>query len=158
MAAARKGDAAEEPNLGAHHRREDQGLSLGSVQASVGGPSKRTKKLMDAPRAPTKISEVADSGRKLSLLRRTGLGLPCVRSVPRCWGIICDLSMIPHFPPTELAVLRWSPSFSEGRNMGGRPKQGGSDGASRYDEHLGCGASGEASPRLVAVAQLVVSA
>ena len=30
---------------------------------------------------------------------------------PQMWGLFCDLDMCPHFPPRELAVLRWGSFF-----------------------------------------------
>ena len=117
MAAELLGNSADESNLGEHHRREVRRLSLGDALASLGGPSKRMKKLIDAARAPAGIREFLDSGRKLKLLRQTDLSFQRISSGLRCWGLFCDLNMLPHFPPTELAVLRWSSFFSAGRTF-----------------------------------------
>ena len=64
------------------------------------------KKLMEDARAPAEIRECVDSGKRLNVLRQTDLCLACVGSGIRCWRLFCDLNMLPHFPPTELSVLR----------------------------------------------------
>ena len=42
---------------------------------------------------------------------QTDLSLACVSSGLKCWGLLCDLNMVPRFPPTGSAALRRS-SFS----------------------------------------------
>ena len=58
-----------------------------------------------------------ESGRRLSVLRQTDLRLARVCLELKCWGLFCDLNVIPHFPPTELAALRRSPFFLLGETF-----------------------------------------
>ena len=51
------------------------------------------------------------------MLRQTDLSLACVSSRIKCWGLFCDLDVMPHLPPTELSVLRWSPFFPPERTF-----------------------------------------
>ena len=51
------------------------------------------------------------------MLRQTDLSLACVSSGIRCWGLFCDLNVIPRHPPTELSALRWSSFFPLGRTL-----------------------------------------
>ena len=53
--------------------------------------------------------------------------MECVISALKCWGGLCDIDRIPHFPPTELAVLWRSSFFPVGRTFclyPSRPVQG----------------------------------
>ena len=63
------------------------------------------------------VPRVHGLGRKLNLLRQTDLSSPRVSLALRCWGPFCDLHMLPHFPPTGLAVLTWGSFFSEWRTF-----------------------------------------
>ena len=80
MAAELEGEFAEESELGSHHLREAQNLSVGDAAAPAGAPAKRTRKLMQDARAPAEIREFMDSGGKLNVLRRADLSLACVSS------------------------------------------------------------------------------
>ena len=112
-----RGDSAEESAVGTHHSREARTLGLDGQDGPPGGPSKRMKKLMQDAKAPAEIREFMDSGRMLNVLKQTDLSLACVSSGLRCWGVFCDLNMLPHFPPTEISVLRRSAFFPPGRTF-----------------------------------------
>ena len=114
MAAELKGESAEESKLETHHLRDAHELSLDTGEASVGGPAERIKKFAQDARAPAAIREFMGSGRKLNVPRRADLSLACVSSRLRRWGVFCGLNVIPHFPPTELSVLRLSFFFPPG--------------------------------------------
>ena len=117
MAADLKGKAAEDSEFGSHHRRKAQSLRLGDAAAHPGGPARRTKQPMDNARAPAEIREFIDFGRRLNIHRQTDLSSACVKSGIKCWGLFRDLNMLPHFPPTELFVLRRSSFFPPGRTF-----------------------------------------
>ena len=80
MAANLKRETADGSELGSHHRRESQGLSLDDAAAPSGAPAKRMEKLMQDARAPAEIREFMDSGARLNMLRQTDLSTPCVSS------------------------------------------------------------------------------
>ena len=75
------------------------------------------RKLIDAAGALAEVREFMDSGRKLNPLRQPDLSLWCASPGLRCRGLFCDISMLPHFTPLELAVLRWGSFFPEGRTF-----------------------------------------
>ena len=115
MAAELKGKSFEESELRSHHVRGAQNLSPGDPAAPAGGPANRMRRLMQDAGAPAAIREFMDSGGKLDVLRQADLSAARVSSGIKCWGLICDLKMIPHFPPTELPVLRWRSFLPPGR-------------------------------------------
>lgn len=117
LAAEFKGDSAEESSVGTHHLREAQKLTLDDDQATPGAPAKRMGKLIEAAKAPAEPREYMDSGRGLNVLGRTDMSLQWVGSGLKCRGRFRDPNMIPHFLPTELAVLRRSSLFSAGRTF-----------------------------------------
>ena len=106
MAAELEGESAGTAIMGARHIRDAPASRLDEEQASLGGPVKRVKKLVETGRASADIRDHMDSGERLNVLGQSDKGLRCVSSGFKCWNPSCDLRMIPHFPPTELAVLR----------------------------------------------------
>ena len=80
MAAELRGESAGSPNMGLHHLREAQLLSLGDGNASLGSPTRRIRKLVESARAPAEIREGMDSRRRLNILRLSDLSLACVSS------------------------------------------------------------------------------
>ena len=101
--------------LGEHHVRETRQLSLDISGTSVGGPTKRRKKLSETARGPADLREFMDSGKSLRIFGQSDLTSARVRSGLKCWVLPCDINVISHFPPPELATLRWSSVFRVGR-------------------------------------------
>ena len=75
------------------------------------------KKLIDSGKTPADLREFMESGRRLGVLRQTDLSSACVSSGLKCWGLFRDLNVIPHLPPTELAVPRLSSFLLPGETL-----------------------------------------
>lgn len=112
MAAELKGESAGSSIIGSHHLREARAFGFDEERGSLGGPSKRTRKLVEAARAPAEIRGYMDSGGRLNILRQFDRRVACVSAGLKCWGLFCDLNMVPRFPPAELALLRWGGPFA----------------------------------------------
>ena len=81
-----------------YRRRDSAEVELGQCSGLVWTPVGEMEKLTDAAGAPAETREFMASGRKLNFSRQTDLSLPCVSSGLRCWGLLCDLDLLPHFP------------------------------------------------------------
>ena len=95
-AAEVKGESAESLEVGRHHAREFQDLSLGiSAPSPRGGLTTRMEELGGTARFPAEFWECVDFA--------SSLNLSCFSPGPKC--LFRDLYMIPRAPPSEFAAL-----------------------------------------------------
>ena len=117
LARAISADSAKESELGRVFLAQAEELGLSAEECDTTGPREKLRRIAESATSVEQISQFAQAGAQLNLLRNCDASLRSAAAGIRCWGCFCDVTSRAHFPPTEEGVLAWSSFFGAGRSF-----------------------------------------